>query len=90
MDGKICREIGVTTSFQDKVRNNDVWKLHQRAYKKYFARINAGTMTKPEFEKWSREAERLRDEALIQYDKAKSVEEKKDIAEKLKRRLNSR
>ena len=90
MDGKICREIGATTSFQDKVRNNDVWKLHQRAYKKYFARINAGTMTKPEFEKWSREAERLRDEALIQYDKAKSDEEKKDIAEKLKRRLNSR
>ena len=90
MDGKICREIGATTSFQDKVRNNDVWKLHQRAYKKYFARINAGTMTKPEFEKWTREAERLRDEALIQYDKAKSVEEKKDIAERLKRRLNSR
>ena len=47
-------------------------------------------MTKPECEKWSREAERLRDEALIQYDKAKAVEEKKDIAEKLKRRLNSR
>lgn len=90
MDDKTCREIGATTSFQDKVRNNDVWKLHQRAYKKYFARTNAGTMTKLEFEKWSREAERLRDNALIQYNKAKTDEEKKDIAEKLKRKLNSR
>lgn len=70
MDGKTCREIGATTSFQDKVRNNDVRKPHQRAYKKYFARINAGTM---------------RDEALIRYDKAK-----RDIAVKLKRKLNSR
>ena len=46
-------------------------------------------MTKLEFEKWSREAERLRDKALIQYNKAKTDEEKKDIAEKLKRKLNS-
>ena len=61
----------------------------QKTYKKYFARINAGTMTKLEFEKWSREAERLRDKALIQYNKAKTDEEKKDIAEKLKRKLNS-
>ena len=32
-DGKTCREIGATSSFRSKVRNNDVWKAHQRAYK---------------------------------------------------------
>ena len=29
-EDKTCREIGATASFQDKVRNNEIWKLHQR------------------------------------------------------------
>lgn len=37
-DGKTCREIGATASFREKVQNNDIWKVHQRAHKKYFAR----------------------------------------------------
>ena len=32
-DGKTCREIGASSSFRSKVENNDVWKVHQRAYK---------------------------------------------------------
>lgn len=79
--GSLCRH---------KVHNNDVWKIHQRAYKKYFARTKAGTMTKPEFEEWSREAECLRDDALAQYEKAITDEARKNITEKLKRELNNR
>lgn len=86
--GKTCREIGATVSFQDKVRNNDVWKLHQRAYKKYFARTRKGTMGKPEFEKWARIAEQLRDQALTDYEKSRTQEEKNLILEKLKADLN--
>ena len=41
-DGKTCLEIGASSSFRSKVENNDVWKVHQRAYKKYFARIRSG------------------------------------------------
>lgn len=34
--GKTCREIGAAKSFKEKVDNNDIWKVHQRAYKKIF------------------------------------------------------
>ena len=33
-----------------QVRSDEVWKLDQRPYKKYFARTKADTMSKPEFE----------------------------------------
>ena len=36
--GKTCREIGAASSFKDKVANNEVWQVQQRAYKKYYAR----------------------------------------------------
>lgn len=87
-EDKTCREIGATASFQDKVRNNEIWKLHQRAYKKYFARTRKGTMSKPEFEKWTRDAERLRDQALKNWEKAQTPEEKKLIQDELKADLN--
>lgn len=86
--GKSCREIGSSSNFQSKVKNNDVWKIHQRAYKKYFARTAAKTMSKTEFETWERESERLRDRALDRYNQAKTDEEKQNIAEELKRELN--
>lgn len=87
-EGKTCREIGSSVSFQSKVKNNDVWKIHQRAYKKYFARTKAGTMSKPDFEIWERKSERLRDEALEQYNQVKAEDEKKKIVEKLREKLN--
>ena len=71
---KTCRDIGAARSFQSKLRENEVWKLHSRAYKKYFARVRKGTMSKPEFEAWSREAERIRDEALREYEHASGAE----------------
>ena len=70
------------------MRNNEIWKLHQRAYKKYFARTRKGTMSKPEFEKWARDAERLRDRALKSYERSRTLEEKNLILEKLKADLN--
>ena len=87
-DGKTCREVGAAASFQDKVRNNEIWKLHQRAYKKYFARTRKGTMSKPEFEKWARDAEQLRDRALKSYERSRTLEEKNLILKKLKADLN--
>lgn len=36
---KTCRDIGSVKSFKDKIRNNPVWVIHQRAYKKYYARM---------------------------------------------------
>ena len=83
-----CRDIGSRVSFRDKVKNNDVWQVHQRAYKKYFARTKKGTMTKTAFEIWGREAEELRDQALKEYKRAKKVEERDLIVKKLEASLN--
>ena len=88
-DGKTCREIGASSSFRSKVENNDVWKVHQRAYKKYFARIRSGLMTKSEFEVWSRQAAALRDAALERYARAENEEERQRIAQEIAEALNA-
>ena len=85
---KTCREIGATSSFRSKVQNNDVWKAHQRAYKKYFARTRKGTMSKGVFEVWSRKMETLRDDALKEYGRAKSEEERQRIVDEVTQKLN--
>lgn len=87
-DGKTCREVGSTKSFRAKVLNHPVWAIHQRAYKKYFARTKKGTMTKAEFLAWETESERLRDEALTAYDRARTEEDKASIVERLLEELN--
>ena len=86
--GKTCREIGASSSFRSKAENNDVWKVHQRAYKKYFARTRKGTMSKGVFEVWSRKMETLRDDALMEYDRAKSEEERQRIVDEVTQKLN--
>ena len=88
-DGKTCREIGASSSFRSKVENNDIWKVHQRAYKKYFARIRSGLMTKGEFEVWSRQAADLRDAALERYARAENEEERQRIAQEIAEALNA-
>ena len=59
---KTCRDIGAVASFQEKVRSNEVWQIHQRAYKKYDARVLKKNMTKDDFLLWARNAEKLRSE----------------------------
>ena len=87
-EGKTCREVGATKSFRAKVLNNEIWAIHQRAYKKYFARTKKGAMTKVDFLVWETESERLRDEALSAYERAKTQDEKATIAERLRGELN--
>lgn len=87
-EGKTCREVGSTKSFRAKVLNNEVWGVHQRAYKKYFARTKKGTMSKQDFLEWEAESERLRDEALPKYARAKTKEEKDAIVKQLQEELN--
>lgn len=87
-DGKTCREIGAAKSFKEKVDNNDIWKVHQRAYKKYFARVSKGKMSKPDFEVWAREAERMRDEALAEDEVAKDKAAHEQIVRRVTEELN--
>lgn len=87
-EGKTCREVGSAKSFRAKVLNHPVWAIHQRAYKKYFARTKKGTMTRAEFLVWETESEQLREDALARYDRAATPEEKQQIVDKLTRELN--
>ena len=86
--GKTCREIGAASSFKDKVANNEVWQVQQRAYKKYYARTMRKDMTKAEFEAWTRDAECKRDASLEPYARAESEEERQRIADALAEELN--
>lgn len=83
-----CREIGAKSNFREKVRNNEIWKIHQRAYKKYFARVRKGKMSKLEFERWGRMVEGLRDEALERYERAGTEVEKAKVVEELREEVN--
>lgn len=88
-DGQTCREVGSAKSFKAKTDNNDVWKLHQRAYKKYYARVLKKTMSKPDFNEWASFAERLQDETLPAYLKAKAEKVEFDLTE-YSRQLNEK
>ena len=72
------------------MHNNEIWKLHQRAYKKYFARTRKGTMSKPEFEKWVWDAEWLRNQALAEYGRAETAEAKQRVISRLQQDLNQK
>ncbi|MDD6395119.1 MAG: DUF6076 domain-containing protein [Firmicutes bacterium] len=72
---KTCRDVGATVSFQSKIKNNPIWSIYQRAYKKYRARMTKGTMTGDEFGDWVVEAEKLRDKALKKRIKDVDLEE---------------
>lgn len=85
---KTCRDIGAAQSFQSKLRENEVWRLYSRAYKKYFARVRKGTMSKPAFEAWSREAESIRDEALRDYERATGAEARAMVTAAVGEKLN--
>ena len=71
--------------------NNEIWQIHQRAYKKYYARVLKGKMTKQEFIAWADEASRLRDDALVSYTvvpKSKRDSVRDSVIEELRRKLN--
>ncbi len=84
---KTCRDVGALSSFREKVQENEIWQIHQRAYKKYYARVLKKKMTKPEFEQWARSAERIRDAALPRYNRASGTERAR-LVEEVRRELN--
>jgi hypothetical protein len=70
---KTCRDVGSTARFREKVKNNEIWKIHQRAYKKYYARVLKKNMSKPAFNEWAQAAEKLRDETLLEMERARKM-----------------
>ena len=71
----------------DKKKNHEIWNVHQKAYRKYYARMLKKNMTKEAFFSWAEEAAALRDELLPKYDAAKP-EERKAMAENYRQKIN--
>ena len=54
----------------------DTWKIYKRAYKKYYARMMKGNMTREDFNAWAEHAAAERDFTIDRLMVAKSEEEK--------------
>lgn len=60
--GRTCREIGAINTWTQRKQGDEVFKEYRREYKKRFARINAGKLTKSAFYAWSEEARRRKED----------------------------
>ena len=60
--GRTCREMGAINTWTQRKQGDEVFKEYRREYKKRFARINAGRLTKSAFYAWSEEARRRKDD----------------------------
>ena len=59
--GRTCREMGAINTWTQRKQGDEVFKEYRREYKKRFARINAGRLTKSAFYAWSEEARRKKE-----------------------------
>ena len=60
--GRTCREIGAINTWTQRKQGDEVFKEYRREYKKRFARINAGKLTKSAFYAWSEEARKQKED----------------------------
>ena len=60
--GRTCREIGAINTWTQRKQGDEVFKEYRREYKKRFARINAGRLTKSAFYAWSEEARKRKED----------------------------
>ncbi len=84
---KLCRDVGARSNFIEKKKNHGLWNIHQRAYRKYYARMKKGNMERDAFFAWAEEAATLRDELLPKYDAA-DYETRSDMEEKYRMEVN--
>ncbi len=74
--------------FEKKLQEEDAWKLYKRAYKKYYARVMKGNMSREDFNAWVEVAAGRRDATLSLLEGAKSAEEKAELIQRLAEELN--
>ena len=62
--GKTCKQSGSFRNYEKQYFDNPVNKEYKRAYKTRNARVHAGTMTREEFDAWTKEAKAKRTACL--------------------------
>lgn len=85
---KTCREVGARAIFEKKIQEEDTWKIYKRAYKKYYARLMKGNMSREEFNAWGEWAADRRDLTIVLLREAGSEEERVQIIEAMREDLN--
>ena len=60
---KTCRDISMSHTFKDKLKNDPVWEIYNRGYKQHYARFMKKKMSKSEFAEWGEYAINLREKA---------------------------
>ena len=60
--GRTCREMGAINTWTQRKQGDEVFKEYRREYKKRFARINAGRLTRSAFYAWSEEARKKKED----------------------------
>ena len=61
---RTCRAVGAEKIYKEKISSEDAWRLYKKYYKRYFARIRAGTIKDRDFRCWNGTASCKRDDCL--------------------------
>lgn len=62
--GQTCKEIGAQKAYKAKVKSNPILKEYEKAYKRNYAKVSRGELSRDAFEKWSANAVSKREEAI--------------------------
>lgn len=73
---------------REKIQDEDTWKIYRRAYKKYYARVMKGNMSREDFNAWAAQAAADRDAAIEQITPKVDAALKAQIVEQLREKLN--
>ena len=87
-DTKTCREVGARAVFENKLQSEETWKLYKRAYKKYYARVMKGNMSREDFNAWVARAAAKRDTTILLLEATKKPEKRAALIEELRAELN--
>ena len=87
-ESRTCREIGARAVFENKIRAEETWKIYKRAYKKYYARVMKGNMSREDFNAWVEMAAAKRDTAILLSEATRDAGARAAFIEKLREELN--
>lgn len=62
---KNCQTIAALKNYKEKVSDNTAWKLYNKYYKRYFARMKAGNISSDAFKQWQYKATAMRDDCVV-------------------------
>lgn len=85
---KTCREVGARVTFESKLQSEEPWKVYKRAYKKYYARVMKGNMSREDFEAWAEQAAEERDRIIPIFSREEKAERRAEVIEIFREKLN--